>query len=120
MNKKQYQTRILTACKNVGTYKKSFNQVINTLSEVLEERDRVRKLYLADGAKPLVTTVSDRGAKNQRPNPLLKQWIELNNTALSFWRDLGLTPAGLKKINDDELKEKKVSTLDSILSGLEK
>lgn len=121
MNKKQYQTRILTACKNVGTYKKSFNQVINTLADVLAERDRVYKQYKDEGANPLVTIVSDRGAENRRPNPLLKQWNDLNTTALSYWRDLGLTPAGLKKINDEELKEKKkASTLDTILSGLEK
>ena len=120
MNKKQYQTRILTACKNVGTYKKSFDQVINTLADVLAERDRIYKKYIDEGAQPLVTVTSDRGAENKRPNPLLKQWNEMNTTALSYWRDLGLTPAGLKKINDDELKEKKVSTLDSILSGLEK
>ena len=120
MNKKQYQTRILTACKNVGTYKKSFDQMINTLASILEERDRVYRLYLDGGAKPLIEVTSDRGAKNQRPNPLLKQWNDLNTSALAFWRDLGLTPAGLKKINDDELKEKKASTLDTILSGLEK
>lgn len=94
--------------------------MINTLASILEERDRVYRQYIDEGAQPLIEVVSDRGAKNNRPNPLLKQWNDLNTTALSFWRDLGLTPAGLKKINDDELKEKKVSTLDSILSGLEK
>ena len=94
--------------------------MINTLASILEERDRVYRQYIDEGAQPLIEVVSDRGAKNNRPNPLLKQWNDLNTTALSFWRDLGLTPAGLKKINDDELKEKKVSSLDSILSGLEK
>lgn len=110
----------MTATKNVGTYKKSFNQVINTLASILEERDRVYKKYKDTGSQPLIETTSDRGAKNQRTNPLLRQWLDLNSAALSYWRDLGLTPAGLKKINDDELKEKKASTLDSILSGLEK
>ena len=121
MNKKQYQTRILTACKNAGTYKKSFDQVINTLADILEERDRVRKQYIDEGAEPLVIIVSDRGAENRRPNPLLRQWNELNTTALAFWRDLGLTPAGLKKINDDNMKEKPAgSALDEVLEALEK
>lgn len=119
MNKTQYIRRITTATKNVGTYKKSFDYVISTLADILEERDRVRKKYIDEGSKPVVT-VSYNGSENRRPNPLLRQWIDLNSTALSYWRDLGLTPAGLKKINDDELKEKKASTLDTILSGLEK
>ena len=118
MNKKQYQQRITTATKNVGTYKKSFDHVIATLADVLEERDRVRKQYLDEGAEPLVVIVSDRGAENRRPNPLLRQWNDLNNTALAYWKELGLTPAGLKKINDEELKEKKGSSLDAILSKL--
>lgn len=119
MNKKQYKTRITTASKNVGTYKKSFDHVIATLADILEERDRVRKQYLDEGAEPLVTVVSDRGAENRRPNPLLRQWNDLNTTALAYWRDLGLTPAGLKKINDETLKEKpKGSKLDEVLSKL--
>ena len=120
MNKKQYQNRILYATKKIGTYNNAFNQIINTLSDILTERDRVYEQYVADGARPLIEVTTDRGAKQQRPNPLLKQWTELNAAALAYWRDLGLTPAGLKKINEDGLKEKKVSALDSILSGLEK
>ena len=119
MNKKQYKTRITTASKNVGTYKKSFDHVINTLADILEERDRVRKQYLDEGAEPVVI-VSYNGSENRRPNPLLKQWTELNSQALAYWRDLGLTPAGLKKINDEASKEKKGSELDRILSSLEK
>ena len=119
MNKTQYKTRILTATKNIGTYNKAFDQVINTLSDILAERDRVHKQYVDEGSEPLVDFVTDRGQHNRKPNPLLKQWNELNASALSYWRELGLTPAGLKKINDEALKEKKVSALDSILSNLE-
>ena len=119
MNKRQWQYRIKTATERIGTYNKSFDHVINTLSDILVERDRIYKQYVDDGARPIIETTSDRGAKNKRPNPLLKEWNELNAAALGYWRDLGLTPAGLKKINDEAMKEKKVSALDSILSGLE-
>ena len=119
MNKKQYITRITTATKNVGTYKKSFDQLINTLADILAERDRVRKQYIDEGAEPLVTYTSDRGNVNRQPNPLLKQWMDLNSQALTYWRDLGLTPAGLKKITDENMKEQKGNTLENILSKLE-
>ena len=120
MNKKQYHNRIVTAMKGVGTYKQTtYNQVISTLSDILAERDRIYKQYIDEGAQPLVTIVSDRGAENRRQNPLLKQWIELNNCALAYWRDLGLTPAGLKKLTDENMKEQKGNALESILSKLE-
>jgi hypothetical protein len=31
-------------------------------------------------------------------------WQDLNTQALAYWRDLGLTPAGLKKLNEAALK----------------
>ena len=102
-----------------GTYQKLFDSVIASLSEILEERDRLRKQYLDSGAQPLVVVTSDRGAENMRPNPLLKQWTELNNQALSYWRDLGLTPAGLRKINEDAMTERKLSPLEAVLNVLE-
>ena len=49
----------------------------------------------------------------------MKQWMDLNSQALTYWRDLGLTPAGLKKITDENMKEQKGNTLESILSKLE-
>lgn len=119
MNKKKYVTRIKKATKEIGTYQKSFDQVIDALATILEERDRIHEQYTAEGSEPLVDFVTDRGQHNRKPNPLLKEWNELNGTALTYWRDLGLTPAGLKKINDEALKERKVTSLDSILSSLE-
>ena len=45
-------------------------------------------------------------------NPALVLWDDLNKSALAYWRDLGLTPAGLKKLNDDALKEKQAGFSD--------
>lgn len=120
MNKAQYRNRIITAMKGAGTHRKTtYNQVIATLADILAERDRIYKQYISEGAQPLVVITSDRGAENRRQNPLLRQWIDLNTAALAYWRDLGLTPAGLKKLTDENMKQKKETTLESILSKLE-
>ena len=102
-----------------GTYDEVFDPVVDTLADILIERDRVYEQYMKDGAHPLVEVISDRGASNMRKNPLLSTWQELNKDALAYWRDLGLTPAGLKKINEEAMKAPEVSALDKILSGLE-
>lgn len=90
-------------------YIPSFQTTIQILSEILEERDRVYACYVQNGAEPVTEFTSDRGAVNMKPNPLLKQWQDLNTSALSYLRDLGLTAAGLRKLQGQLQKEEKKS-----------
>lgn len=120
MDSKKWKAKIKKATVTVGTYQPSFDDVIETLASLLAERDRVYQQYIKEGAQPLVEVISDRGQSNMRNNPLLTTWRDMNRDALQYWRDLGLTPAGLKKINDDSMQEAKGSSLDKVLSALEK
>lgn len=76
----------------------SFEITVTILSEILEERDRVYKEYVDNGSNPVTEFTTDRGSVNLKPNPLLRQWQDLNVTALQYLRDLGLSPAGLRKL----------------------
>ena len=98
MRKQAWKKRIEEQIKIDRDYIKSFQTTLTILSEILEERDRVYDAYLKDGARPTVIFTTDRGAENPKPNPLLRQWQDLNVTALQYLRDLGLTPAGLRKL----------------------
>ena len=80
---------------------------------------RKERQYQKEGSQPLVLVVSDRGSENMRKNPLLSSWQEMNRDALAYWRDLGLTPAGLKKIDENSMKKEPLSGLDQLLSRLE-
>lgn len=105
--------------KAVGTYRKSFDQMIDALSKILAERDRAYDQYLEEGAQTIVEKVSDRGAVNNVKNPLLVLWADLNRDALAYWRDLGLTPAGLKRINEEAMTKKSSgSALEEALKNL--
>ena len=119
MTKLGWKKLIIQKMNVAGTYDEVFDPVIETLVDILVEGDRLYKQYTKEGSHPLVTVVSDRGAENQRKNPLLSSWQELNRDALAYWRDLGLTPAGLKKIDENALKKESLSTLDQLLSNLE-
>ena len=98
MNKEKWKAEIESQVCVHRSYISSFQTTINILSEMLEERDRVYAEYIKSGAHPVVNFTSDRGATNLKQNPLLKQWHELNVAALAYLRDLGITPAGLRKI----------------------
>jgi len=117
MDKKTWKKRITNASKAIGTYNNSFNDMIDTLSDILEQRDRAYDVYIEAGAEPCIIKISDRGAENVAKNPRIQLWIDLNAQALAYWRDLGLTPAGLKKLGDNTVTVKS-SALEDALSKI--
>jgi len=120
MKKKFWKNRIVKSCKDAGTYQPYFDSVITTLSQVLEERDSVWQQYEDEGRNAIVEYQNKGGATNRVKNPLLVIWDDLNKSALSYWRDLGLTPAGLKHLNEDAMKPKKQDSFGDILNQLGK
>lgn len=109
MNKEQWKAILEEQIKFDHDYIPSFQTTLQILSEVLEERDRVHEIYVETGSEPVIDYTLDRGSVNKKPNPLLKQWQELNTTALAFLRDLGLTAAGLRKLQGQLPKNEKIN-----------
>lgn len=119
MKKAAWIKKITAACVEVGTYQEAFDSVIETLAGILERRDEAQQLFKASGGSVLVMHTNKSGAANPEVNPALRLVNSLNMDALAYWRDLGLTPAGLKKINEQGLKPKKKTTLGEVLSEIE-
>ena len=120
MDRKQWKTKIKAAAKKAGTYQPFFDSIIDTLSGILERRDEAEQKFRESGGEIVTEHTNQGGATNAVINPALRVVNELNRDALAYWRDLGLTPAGLKKINDAAMKnaEKKVSSLEEALVKL--
>lgn len=116
--KKTWVRKIRQACKEAGTYRPYFDITINTLGDILEMRDRAMEQYVATGGNPVVIHTNKAKEKNLVKNPALIAVDDLNKTALAYWRDLGLTPAGLRRINDDLMKPQKTSALIQALASL--
>ena len=110
--------KIREQCQVVGTYKPAFDPVIKALADILEQRDKAYSEFVESGGECCITKVSDRGAVNIGKNPRLQVWGDLNTQALAYWRDLGLTPAGLKKIDEQSMKPKKLSSFAEALKDL--
>lgn len=104
MVKAEWKERIEQACRDAGTYRKYFDSIIDTLAEMMEMRDDAREKYYVSGANSVVTHTNKGGNANVVKNPMLVVIDDLNKTALAYWRDLGLTPAGLKRIDEGALK----------------
>lgn len=119
MKKRSWINKIKAACEGVGTYKPEFDSVIETLATILQERDEAMEQYIETGSNPVVTHTNKAGAKNYVKNPCLSMWCELNRDALSYWKELGLTPSGLRKIDSQGLTKRQESKLTSVLNKLD-
>lgn len=118
MKAEEWRSRIVAAMKDAGTYRGYFGPVIDTLAGILQRRDETEELFVATGSNVLVKHTNKAGATNIEQNPALRLINDLNRDALAYWRDLGLTPAGLKRINEAEMKHKRRSALGEALSGI--
>ena len=97
--------------KNFGRFR-TYDDMEDCVPDVYQE-------FLDGGAVPVVERVSDRGAKNSAKNPLLTLWMELNRDALAYWRELGLTPSGLKRLNESAMAgAKEQSALEKALASM--
>ena len=117
MKKEQWYKRIEQYCYDVGTYKVAFTPIIDTLAQILEDRDAARQQYINDGAQPIIDRHTERsGEVNKTKNPSLLLINDLNTQALAHWRELGLTPKSFKEFKTEN--EDKAISLNDILSNI--
>ena len=118
MKKSTWKKKITQACRDAGTYRPYFDITISSLADILELRDAAMEQYLKDGGQPVIKHTNKAHEENVVKNPALVVVDDLYKTALAYWRDLGLTPAGLRRINDDLMKPQKTSALIQALASL--
>lgn len=95
---KGWTKKIRDACIAAGTYQPYFDAPIQALAEILVQRDAAEKQYKESGAVPVVAYTNKGGASNPTRNPMLVLWMDLSSAALSYYKELGLTPGGRTKL----------------------
>ena len=104
-------------CRDAGTYAPYFDMTIEKLAYILEIIDDATRQYKASGGNPVIVHTNKAKERNLVKNPALVVINELSATALSYWRDLGLTPKGLKSLGESIQKEGSES-FENFLSNL--
>lgn len=118
MLKEEWKNRIIKACQDAGTYEEYFADVIDTLSSIMETRDEAHRQYVESGSHPTIIHTNKAKERNVVKNPILTMELELNAQALAYWRDLGLTPSGLKKLNAEVVKDKNAGSFEKLLERI--
>lgn len=118
LTKARWKNRIIKSMQAVGTYQPSFDDTIETLAGLLERRDALENQFYASKEPMIVERTNARGHTNAEQNPMIRLLNDMNRDALTYWRDLGLTPKGLKAITDANVGESKADPLDEVLKKL--
>lgn len=118
MNKKEWKEKIEQACNDAGTYQDYFDSVIDSLAQIMEYRDITHKKWVEEGCEPIIIHTNKAGEPNPTKNPLLTLLNDLHTQSLAYWRDLGLSPSGLKKLKADIVVSND-STFEDLLNKLD-
>lgn len=116
--KRDWAEAITQDCQALGTYKPAFEPAIIMLADVMVQREDTWREFEESGGTSMLPYTNKAGAENYVKNPILLLWNELTRTALAYRRELGLTPAGLRKLDEQAMKPKKRSPLAEALRDL--
>lgn len=104
---KKISRRISAACKSLGTYREEFDPIITRLAELSLRRDRALADYEKSGGRAIIKQKNKNGAEYLTKNPFLAEVDNVLKMMLELERELGLTPAALKRINEEKLANEK-------------
>lgn len=114
MKQADWKNKLKKACFDNSTYQDCFDTSLKVLAQILERRDDAYDWYKQLGGR---TMYYDEDNKLQR-NPALSVIESTEKDMLPYLRDLGLTPAGLKRIESNAIApvQKKKDVFDDLLS----
>lgn len=98
MRKEEWKENIKQACVDAGTYQPFFESVIDTLAQIMENRDDAHNQYVVSGSHPTIIHTNKAKEQNVVKNPILVMENELNAQALAYWKELGLTSRAWKSM----------------------
>lgn len=95
----------------VNTYKPQFNPTIRVYAETQQQYNTLYKEFIISGGKIMEEYTNNSGFTNERKTAIYLSIETLRKDLVNYQNVLGLTPSGLKKINDEMKAKKKTSKL---------
>ena len=121
MTAEEYREEIIANMRSVGTYKPEFEKTVTNLAKLYVDMEEARKQFDASGGRLVVKHTNKGGSTNLVKNPCYVVIEGLQNHILLYNRELGLTPAGLRKIKGEiTTDDKKPKGLAAVIMEIEK
>ncbi|HYE10538.1 MAG TPA: P27 family phage terminase small subunit [Patescibacteria group bacterium] len=119
--KKEVKKIIKATIKNmesISIYRPEFDSTIKAYAEMRQQYDHLMIEFYESGCKITEEYTNNAGFTNIRKTATYIALESLRKEILNHENTLGLTPAGLKKINNTSTVKKKVSKLGKALSEI--
>lgn len=115
MTERQYMMDIKRKCTALGVWRDEFERTQRRLAKIYVRIDEIETAYEESGRFPVITHTNKLGATNIMRNPYIAELDLLYEQALTYERELGLTAAALRKINESALHAREESPLAGML-----
>lgn len=102
--------------KELNIYKEQFSIAIDTCSSLLADYDNAVDTFQKSGGNLIIKHTNKAKETNAVKNPFYQAIEAMRSQTIKSLNELGLTPVGLKKINDKALEVKEKSSLAEALS----
>ena len=116
MSKKEFIKRITNDLKQLGTYEKQFDEIINVYAGLLDQYVTFEKQFEASGYKIEEEYTNKAGATNMRKVPLYGAMESLRKDILNYSDRLGLNVKSMEGIT---VERKSASKLELVLGKLD-
>ena len=111
MTERQYMMDIKRKCQALGVWREEFERTQRRLARIYTRIDAVEELFAGSGGQFVVKHKNNKGETNAARNPYIAEIDILYEQALTCERELGLTAAALKRINEGALHAREDSPL---------
>lgn len=116
---KELIAKIEERLREIGTFRPEFTETIKRTASLYILHEKIKKQFKKEGEKAVVEYTTKTGATNMVKNPYLSALNDVSGQLLAHEKELGLTPAALKKINESSLnRTRKGSVLGEALKQL--
>ena len=105
MSVKRNREKRLDALTALGVYRQQFAEAIELTAKLMEDCAKAEKKTKAKDYEPIVTKVNKTGQEYQAKNVWTTMVEQYRKDIIANLAQLGLTPAGLKKLNDELSKK---------------
>ncbi|WHY76235.1 P27 family phage terminase small subunit [Neobacillus sp. WH10] len=111
--------QVIEDMKNVGTYRPQFDRTVRTYAEMSYDYKILMRQFEESNDQFIEEYTNKSGATNAMTTAIYSEIKMIRKEMVSYESILGLTPAGLKKINKEmDQTKKKSSNLAKALSQL--
>ena len=104
---------------NAGTYREEFEDAITTLAKMMDDCAKAERAFKKSGGEFVTIYTNKSGAENLVKNPHYTLIESLRKDILAYYTHLGLTPAGLKRINTKLKLNTKKGGLAAVIEKME-